>query len=71
LQPYRSFGRGSRRDAEKTIATTHRVAVCSMLEAAEYMAEYEPDFPIHSVRMIGIIVIAIEPGLQFRIIVQG
>ena len=42
-----------------------------MLEAAEYMAEYEPDFPIHSVRMIGIIVIAIEPGLQFRIIVQG
>ena len=44
-------------DAEKTIATTHRIAVCSILEAAEYMAEYEPDFSTHSVRMIGLIVL--------------
>jgi hypothetical protein len=44
-------------DAEKTIVATHRAAACSMLEAAAYMAEHEPDFAIHSVRMIGLIVL--------------
>jgi hypothetical protein len=42
--------------AEKTISTTHRIAACSMLEAAEYMAEFEPDFQTQSVRTIGLIV---------------
>jgi hypothetical protein len=44
-------------DAEKTISTTHRIAASSMLEVAEYMAEFESDFRIHSVRMIGLIVL--------------
>jgi hypothetical protein len=44
-------------DPEKPIETTHRIAAGSMLEAMEYMAEFEPEFNIHSVRTIGIIVL--------------
>ena len=43
--------------AEKTIATTHRVAASSLLQAVEYMAKHEPEFHIQSVRRIGIIVL--------------
>lgn len=44
-------------DAEKTIATTHRIAAGSMLEAITYMAQYEPDFHIWSVQKMGAIVL--------------
>jgi hypothetical protein len=44
-------------EGEKAVATTHRIAASSMLEAAEYMADFEPDFRSHSVRMIGVIVL--------------
>ncbi len=44
-------------DAEKTLATTHRIAAGSMLEAIAYMAQYEPDFHIWSVQKMGAIVL--------------
>jgi hypothetical protein len=44
-------------DPDKTIATTHRIAASSMLQAVEYMAKHEPQFQIQSVRRIGIIVL--------------
>ena len=44
-------------DAAKTIATTHRIAASSMLQAVEYMTKHEPDFHVQSVRRIGLIVL--------------
>jgi hypothetical protein len=44
-------------DAEKTIATTHRIAASSILQAVKSMTEHEPEFRPWSVRTIGLIVL--------------
>ena len=54
------FRSGSEADniaSELGAAAQHRIAASSLLEAVQYMAKCEPDFPIRTVRSLGLIVL--------------